>query len=291
MAVDQQIRTGKVSVKQAKIERILIATKGDYITRLILDPLLAEYPAEKFHIIIVSADSKGRSGLALLKAMIRDYAFSYFIFELMQFLIFKAAEWLNSSTMISVKRLAKQQGITITETKNINAPEIISWVKGWQPDMLVSAKCPQKINQELINLCPMGALNVHGSLLPKYAGRAPHFWAMANGETDIGYTIHAMTERFDQGHIFAQQELPIKAASTVFSMMIQVAKSSGHALSSAITQLAEGQTGKPQEETQRSYVSSPTKGAVKRLKKNGFKLFRFKQLFAVLRASLIKKSV
>ena len=60
------------------------------------------------------------------------------------------------------------------------------------------------LNATLLALAPCGALNMHGSLLPKYRGRVPINWAIIHGETETGATLHYMTEKPDRGDIVAQ---------------------------------------------------------------------------------------
>src|SRR5258708_26065114 len=61
----------------------------------------------------------------------------------------------------------------------------------------------------LLKAGPRGALNMHGSLLPKYRGRAPVNWAILKGERESGATLHYMVERADAGDIVDQQAVPI----------------------------------------------------------------------------------
>ena len=60
------------------------------------------------------------------------------------------------------------------------------------------------IQARVLDLPRLGAYNLHGSLLPKYRGRAPLNWVLVKGETESGVTLHAMTPKPDDGHIVAQ---------------------------------------------------------------------------------------
>ena len=263
--------------------KILVATRGDYITRLSLDPLLRNYPVDRLHVIVVSSDSHGRSGMNLLKAMWRDYGWHYFFFELYQFFAFKLAKLLFPGTPFSVHSLAESLGIPVTVTDKINRPDILDFAQHWKPDILVSVKCTQRIHAPLLSVARLGAINVHGSLLPKYAGRAPHFWAMVHGEHNVGASVHMMSDAFDEGAILVQKSTPLPQASSVFSVITSVARLGGEALMEALPLLSTGAAGDAQDVSQRTYYSSPSKEAYKRLRENGFRLIAPGQIIATIR--------
>ncbi len=264
--------------------KILVATRGDYVTRLTLDPLLRGYPPELLHIIIVSTDSQGRSGISQLKALWKEYEWHFFFFELYQFIVFKIAQRLFPKTAFNVQSLAESCNISLTVTDNINSPEIITFAHEWQPDILVSVKCTQRIHSALLAVAKLGSINVHGSLLPKYAGRAPHFWAMAHAEDNIGTTVHRMTERFDEGNMIIKKSIALLPMMSVFSVITAVARLGGEALMEALPAVINGTPGTPQDLNQRSYYSSPTTTGYKHLKKAGYRLLAFGELFKVIHA-------
>ena len=90
---------------------------------------------------------------------------------------------------------ARDNSIDVTETANINSPEMLEKVAACKGDLLVVIAFGQKIGNEAINLHPKGAINVHGSLLPKYRGAAPINWAVINNEEVSGISIITLAER------------------------------------------------------------------------------------------------
>jgi len=92
---------------------------------------------------------------------------------------------------------------------DINAPESVNRIATLAPDFLFSFYCRQMLKAPLLVLAPRGALNMHGSLLPKYRGRAPVNWAVLHGERRTGATLHYMADKPDAGDIVAQQAVPI----------------------------------------------------------------------------------
>lgn len=91
-------------------------------------------------------------------------------------------------------------------------------------DVLLSVNYLFIIGAELINLPKLFAVNVHGSLLPKYRGRTPHIWAIINGETKTGITAHLIEEGVDTGAIIHQVEVPIAYDDTGASVLKKYAK-------------------------------------------------------------------
>ena len=109
----------------------------------------------------------------------------------------------------SVARLAAEQGIPVWAPEDVNHPLWIERIREMKPDVLFSFYYRNLLGDEILNLAPKGAFNLHGSLLPKYRGRAPLNWVLVNGESETGVTLHRMVNRADAGDIVAQQAVAI----------------------------------------------------------------------------------
>jgi len=97
-----------------------------------------------------------------------------------------------------VARWADANSMPYMESDNVNAPSDIEIIAENQPDLFVVVAFGQKIGDELINLPPKGAINVHASLLPKYRGAAPINWVIVNGERGPdGSAVAAKNRRQD----------------------------------------------------------------------------------------------
>ncbi|MDD5011925.1 MAG: methionyl-tRNA formyltransferase, partial [Phycisphaerae bacterium] len=108
-----------------------------------------------------------------------------------------------------VQQWAQQNNIPFNAIEDINSPQGIELVKKLGPDLLVVIAFGQKISAEIIRIAPKGAINVHGSLLPKYRGAAPINWAIINGEIQTGISIITLAEKMDAGEILAQARINI----------------------------------------------------------------------------------
>jgi methionyl-tRNA formyltransferase len=83
-----------------------------------------------------------------------------------------------------------------------------------RPDLLVSIQHPHLFRPPILRVPSRGGVNLHFGLLPRYGGCYPIAWAILNGESTTGATLHWMTEAFDEGDILAQVEVPIAAEMT-----------------------------------------------------------------------------
>ena len=92
----------------------------------------------------------------------------------------------------------------------------------------------------LLALPPRGALNMHGSLLPKYRGRVPVNWAIIHGETETGATLHYMTDKPDAGDIVAQTAVPILPDDTAGDVFDKVTVAAEMTLDRALPALLAG---------------------------------------------------
>jgi methionyl-tRNA formyltransferase len=136
-----------------------------------------------------------------------------------------------------VADVAASYAIPTITPANPNAPGIVSRVADCAPDFLFSFYYRAMLGPEILALPRMGALNMHGSLLPKYRGRAPVNWAILHGERHTGATLHYMTAKPDAGDIVAQQSVPILPDDTALDVFRKVTVAAEIALDAALPAL------------------------------------------------------
>jgi methionyl-tRNA formyltransferase len=122
----------------------------------------------------------------------------------------------------SVMAMAVEHGLEVALPDDVNEPAFAARVARLEPDLIFSFYCRQMIAAPILEAARHGALNMHGSLLPKYRGRAPVNWAVIRGETQTGATLHYMTGRADAGDIVDQQPVPIFSDDTAFDVFRKV---------------------------------------------------------------------
>lgn len=141
----------------------------------------------------------------------------------------------------SVQKLAELHGIATITPDNPNTPEIAAQIAELQPDFFFSFYYREMLKAPLLAIPTRGALNMHGSLLPKYRGRVPVNWAIIRGESETGATLHYMTEKPDNGDIVAQQSVPILPNDTAHEVFQKVTVAAEIALDSVLPALLAGQ--------------------------------------------------
>jgi len=140
----------------------------------------------------------------------------------------------------SVAELAELHGIPTITPDNPNTPEVVAQIRALQPDFFFSFYYREMLKRELLEIPRQGALNMHGSLLPKYRGRVPVNWAIIHGETETGATLHYMTEKPDNGAIVAQQAVPILPDDTALQVFQKVTVAAEMALNTCLPDLLAG---------------------------------------------------
>ena len=140
----------------------------------------------------------------------------------------------------SVAELAALHGIPTITPDNPNTPEVIAQIRALQPDFFFSFYYREMLKRELLEIPKRGALNMHGSLLPKYRGRVPVNWAIIHGETETGATLHYMTEKPDNGDIVAQQAVPILPNDTALQVFQKVTVAAEMTLNACLPDLLAG---------------------------------------------------
>lgn len=127
----------------------------------------------------------------------------------------------------SVSRLAAGLGIPVYAPDNVNHPIWIDRIAELAPDIIFSFYYRNLLSEEILQLAPTGAFNLHGSLLPEYRGCAPLNWVLVNGESETGVTLHRMVKRADAGEIVASQRVAIAqddVAITLHHKLCQAAR-------------------------------------------------------------------
>jgi methionyl-tRNA formyltransferase len=154
----------------------------------------------------------------------------------------------------SVADLAHQHGIQSFTPKSVNDDAWLERLRPLEPDLIFSFYYRNMIRQDLLNLAPLGAFNMHGSLLPKYRGCAPVNWAVLHGETKTGVSLHAMVKKADAGDVIDQEDVAIGATETAGEVMEKIAPAARKVLMRQIDALKKGcAPHSPQDESAASY--------------------------------------
>ncbi|MCI7704153.1 MAG: methionyl-tRNA formyltransferase [Clostridiales bacterium] len=108
-----------------------------------------------------------------------------------------------------VKELAQSAGIPVFQPERIKREEGVAMLKSCAPDLCVTAAFGQLLSQEILDIPPLGTINVHSSLLPKHRGSAPINWSIIKGDPVTGVTTMFTDKGMDTGDILLMRETPI----------------------------------------------------------------------------------
>ena len=120
-----------------------------------------------------------------------------------------------------VKQCAEKHSLPVLQSRLLKTSEAVSWAAQRTPDLLVLAFVTSFVPQEMIALAPLGGINYHPSLLPKYRGGSAINWAVINGEAETGVSIHYIDEGVDTGPVLLQEKVVIEADDTVKSVYFE----------------------------------------------------------------------
>jgi len=144
----------------------------------------------------------------------------------------------------SVAEFSRSKGLKVRE-ETLDIPAC---------DLVFSFYYRRMLPPEVLKKGRQGAYNMHGSLLPKYRGRAPVNWAVLHGETETGATLHEMTAKPDAGRIVDQERVPIGPDETAVEVLRKVTDAAEKVLRRSISPLVENRiTFKPNNLAQGSY--------------------------------------
>ncbi len=137
-----------------------------------------------------------------------------------------------------VKELALSKGLSVRQPDKIKDPEFLQQLSEWKPDVIAVTAFGRILPKTILDLPPMGCVNVHGSLLPAYRGAAPVQWALIHGDTETGITTMLMDEGMDTGAVLLQQPVPIEPEDTALELGERMALAGGALLVETLTRLA-----------------------------------------------------
>lgn len=134
----------------------------------------------------------------------------------------------------AVKVLAESAAIPVLQPTRIKTPEFAETLRSYRPDLIVVAAYGRILPPAILELPPLGCLNIHGSLLPRHRGAAPIQWAILSGDQEAGITIMQMDEGMDTGAILLPVVIPIEDDETAGGLFTKLADLGDTALIKAL---------------------------------------------------------
>lgn len=155
-----------------------------------------------------------------------------------------------------VKTLALENGLTVYQPTTLRDGAALAQLKALQPDLIVVVAYGKILPAEILNLPPLGCINVHGSLLPKYRGSAPIQWAVLNGDRTTGVSTMYLAERMDAGDVIFSAETEIGERETSGELFDRLMDMGAQLLHKTLCAIAEGSAPRtPQNEAEATYTT------------------------------------
>ena len=155
-----------------------------------------------------------------------------------------------------VKDYALSVGLPVYQPESMRDPAALALLQGLTPELTVVAAYGQILPEAVLNVPPLGSINVHGSILPKYRGAAPINRAILNGERETGVTIMHMAKKLDAGDIISIRATPIDPDEDAVQLFDRLAALGASLLADTIPAIAAGTaTRTPQNDAEATYAA------------------------------------
>lgn len=162
----------------------------------------------------------------------------------------------------SLPEICRVRRVETVPCPDPNSAEFVARVRQMGVDVIVVAAFSRILKSPLLGAPRLGVVNVHPSLLPKFRGPNPIYWALAQGQTRTGVTLHFMDEGIDSGDVIAQQEVKIAPGETEDSLFRKCCSIAAQMLKEALPSVAAGSAERArQDESAATYQSHPPRGA------------------------------
>lgn len=174
----------------------------------------------------------------------------------------------------SIERVCDRVGVRCEDAKDVNAEDFLRGLRADEPDVVISVSCPQIFDKKLIELPPLGILNIHGAVLPQYRGVMPSFWMLANDEKQAGVSIYFVNEQVDAGDLCGQRVFDVLPDESLDRFIRRSKRIAAELLLEVLAEMEAGELGRtPLDLSEGSYYSWPERAAVKRFRAAGRRMW------------------
>ncbi len=206
------------------IKYVFIQDDPFYLTK-VLDKYLREYADSTAGINIQPNTQGKRTVTQTAMDLYKVYGFRYFQWKLRNYIWNKVKARVINGLLGSTKRchtvgaVAKKYGVTIDRDSDVNSEAFRQKLRDRGVQFIVSISGTQMYRKQLREQTPLGIVNCHGALLPKYRGLMPSFWTLANGEKEGGVSVHYVDAKLDNGPIIVQKRFRLHPHDTLEDVM------------------------------------------------------------------------
>ncbi len=273
------LRRDRAGCGVSLVKYVFIQNDPFYLPR-VLDKYLREFSDSTAGINIQSVAQGRRTVAQTALDLCRMYGPRYFAWKFRRYLWRKVQgkvvnDLLGSTrTCYSVRAVARRYGVPVTEAVDVNSDSFREHLRDGGVEFIVSISGTQFYGRQLREQTSHGIVNCHGALLPKYRGLMPSFWTLANGERVGGVTVHFVDEKIDNGPILVQRRYRIHERDTLEDIMARSKDLAAEAIIEAVRLVEAGEPPtQPNDESQATHYSMPTREDVRRFRAAGHRFF------------------
>ncbi|MFW6050166.1 MAG: methionyl-tRNA formyltransferase [Myxococcota bacterium] len=166
----------------------------------------------------------------------------------------------ESPGMRRLRRRIAPRGVPVLGRPDLNDPQVRHCLRTAAPDAVLSFFWPRKVPEAVRTMGRLGAFGVHPSLLPRWRGPDPYFWALRAGDAVTGVTLHRLASEYDTGELVARRRLPIAPDDDAWRLARRLDRPALELLAECADRLAAGEhlPGEPQDEAAATDAPEPT---------------------------------
>ncbi len=250
-----------------RIRRIVLVAHDNQGSASLFEDVVSAYPDVQFLLILGTGLYYKRSFLGSVIKLLREASWIFVAVRFIELLHYRMRRR-------TLARMAAARGIPVVYVRDINAPESISVLRDFAPDVLVSLFTMLIYRAPALAVPRLGAITSHPSILPTYRGLEVFFWALANGEKKTGASVFFIEPKIDAGRVFEQEEVDIAPDETVASLYSKITVLCGRLLVKGIRDLDADTLTHFAPCGEDSYFPMPTRAAYRRFRDRGGRFFR-----------------
>lgn len=258
--------------------RTVFCTSGGVLGAVVLGTLVRD---ADFEVVgLVKSVRVFRADMGFLRGAANFFIRCGIPYTVYIWLITTAAEFvgqLMGRECSSVGTIVLRRGIPVFVTRDLNSAKGRQFLRSTSPDLLITCHFDQKLDPDLCDGSGHAAVNVHPSLLPRHRGVEPVLQSLLSNESELGVTLHRLTEKIDEGRILGSRSLTRDPRWSVFAASVHLMKVGADLLISNKGFLLETSSGSPQPKGG-TYESWPSAKEIRQLYFRGGSLMRWRDL-------------
>ncbi len=270
------------------LKRILILTSAHHpYANIILRRLFESDLLKGKEVLVLEQEClmPGKSTVESLRRYWRSAGTRYVLAQAVKQYLFRLVQawhaWLGNTQSLYYPYLPHDlPGVQRERVHTTSSPAMVQRLCEWHPDLLLSILSKEILRSPLLEAPHLGCVNIHPALLPHYRGMSPTFWCLANAEPMTGVTVHFIDSGIDTGGIIDQIQFPTKPFATEHALYVHCVQQGATLLEQLLRSLDRGEDVKARNPAtaEGSYYSLPTRTAVRRFYRSGFRFFRLREL-------------